>query len=164
MTNQFAISNQVKIRQAEIKDVERIAILSEQLGYSVTIGEIKQRLSKIIKNDSYIIYVATIANEHVIGWAQAHIYEIILMPNQALLHGLVVDENYRNNGIGKLLMQRIEEWAYKVGCEGVQIRSSIRRKEAHLFYEKIGYTNIKDQKAFHKALTRKVSICPAYRL
>jgi GNAT superfamily N-acetyltransferase len=152
MINQLATSNQVKIRQAEIQDAERIAILCEQLGYSATLEEIKQRLGKILNNDSYIFYVATLANEYVIGWAQAHIYELILMPTQALLHGLVVDENYRNNGIGKLLMQRIEEWAYEVGCEGVQVRSNVKRKEAHLFYEKIGYTNMKEQKAFHKPL------------
>jgi GNAT superfamily N-acetyltransferase len=152
MTNQLAIRNQVKIRQAEIKDAERIAILCEQLGYFATQEQIKQRLGKILNNDSYIFYVAILANDYVIGWAQAHIYDLILMPTQALLHGLVVDENYRHNGIGKLLMQQIENWAYEVGCEGVQVRSSIKRKEAHLFYEKIGYVNSKEQKAFHKAL------------
>ena len=148
----MTIANKIKIRQAEIQDAERIATLSQQLGYSVTLEEIKQRLDRILNNDSYIFYVATLANDYVIGWAQAHIYEIILMPTLALLHGLVVDENYRNNGIGKLLMQQIEKWAYEVRCEGVSVRSSIRCKEAHLFYEKIGYINIKEQKAFHKTL------------
>ncbi len=152
MTSQFAIGNQVKIRQAEIKDSERITILCEQLGYPATQEQIKQRLGKIQNNDFYILYVATLANEYVIGWAQAHIYDLIVTSTQAILLGLVVDEDYRYNGVGKLLMQQIEKWAYEVGCEGVQVRSSIRRKEAHLFYEKIGYINSKEQKAFHKAL------------
>ncbi|WP_413172421.1 GNAT family N-acetyltransferase [Anabaena azotica] len=141
------------IRQAKIKDSERIAILCEQLGYSATKEQIEQRLEKIQNNNSHIIYVATLENEYVIGWAHAHISDLIIIPNQALLFGLVVDKNYRNNGIGRLLMQHIEEWADILGCEGVILRSNIKRQEAHLFYEKIGYTNIKQSVTFYKKLS-----------
>ncbi|MBD2567932.1 GNAT family N-acetyltransferase [Anabaena lutea] len=141
------------IRQAKIKDAEQIAILCEQLGYSATKEQIEQRLNKIQNNSSHVIYVATVENEYVIGWAHAHISDLIIIPNQALLFGLVVDKNYRNNGIGKLLMQHIEEWATLVGCEGVILRSNIKRQEAHLFYEKIGYTNTKQSLTFYKKLT-----------
>ncbi|QSV61870.1 MAG: GNAT family N-acetyltransferase [Dolichospermum sp. DL01] len=140
------------IRKAEIKDAARIAILCEQLGYSATKEQIEERLSKIQNNNSHIIYVATVENEYVIGWAHAHISDLIIIPNQAILFGLVVDKNYRNNGIGRLLMQHIEEWATLAGCEGVIFRSNIKRQEAHLFYEKIGYTNIKQSVTFYKKL------------
>jgi len=140
------------IRQAEIKDSERISILCEQLGYSTTKEQIEERLSKIQNNNSHIIYVATLENEYVIGWAHAHISDLIIVPNQALLFGLVVDKNYRNSGIGRLLMQHIEEWATLGSCEGVILRSNIKRQEAHLFYEKIGYTNIKQSVTFYKKL------------
>jgi GNAT superfamily N-acetyltransferase len=142
----------LQITQAKIKDSERIAILCEQLGYSSTKEQIEERLSKIQNNNSHIIYVATVENEYVIGWAHAHISDLIIIPNQALLFGLVVDKNYRNSGIGRLLMQYIEEWATLVGCEGVILRSNIKRQEAHLFYEKIGYTNIKQSVTFYKKL------------
>ena len=101
----------LQITQAKIKDSERIAILCEQLGYSATKEQIEERLSKIQNNNSHIIYVATVENDYVIGWAHAHISDLIIIPNQALLFGLVVDENYRNNGIGRLLMEHIEKWA-----------------------------------------------------
>lgn len=140
------------IRQAEIKDSERISILCEQLGYSTTKEQIEERLSKIQNNNSHIIYVATLENEYVISWAHAHISDLIIIPNQALLFGLVVDKNYRNSGIGRLLMQHIEEWATLGSCEGVILRSNIKRQEAHLFYEKIGYTNIKQSVTFYKKL------------
>jgi len=92
----------LQITQAKIKDSERIAILCEQLGYSSTKEQIEERLSKIQNNNSHIIYVATVENEYVIGWAHAHISDLIIIPNQALLFGLVVDKNYRNSGIGRL--------------------------------------------------------------
>ncbi|MEH2364446.1 GNAT family N-acetyltransferase [Nostoc sp.] len=152
MTNKVTVGQEIKIRQATIKDVERIASLCEQLEYSVTNQQIEQRLSKIKNNDAHIVYVATLEDEYVIGWAHAHIYELIIIPTQAIIFGLVVDKNYRHNGIGRLLMQQIEQWADVLGCEGVILRSNIKRQEAHLFYEKIGYTNIKQSVTFYKKL------------
>jgi GNAT superfamily N-acetyltransferase len=152
MTNKVAIDEKIKIRQAEIKDADRITSLCEQLEYFVTNQQIEQRLAKIQNNNSHIVYVATLANEYVIAWAHAHISELIIIPTQAMIFGLVVDKNYQHNGIGRLLMQEIEQWADVHGCEGVILRSNIKRKEAHLFYEKIGYTNIKQSLTFYKKL------------
>lgn len=152
MTNQITVGETIKIRQAEIKDVERIASLCEQLEYSVTNQQIEQRLAKIQNNDAHIVYVATLGNEYVIGWAHAHICDSIVIPTPAILLGLVVDQDYRFNGIGRYLMQQIERWAYLFGCESVLLRSNIKRQEAHSFYEKIGYTNIKQSVTFYKKL------------
>lgn len=60
MVIQMTIGQTIKIRQAEIKDVERIASLCEQLEYSVTNQQIEQRLTKIKNNDAHIVYVATL--------------------------------------------------------------------------------------------------------
>ncbi|RCJ19877.1 GCN5 family acetyltransferase [Nostoc sp. ATCC 43529] len=152
MVNKLTIDGQVKIREPEIQDAEQIAILSEQLNYSATKTQIEQRLLQIQNNNSHIVYVATVANDDVIGWVHAHIYDLIVMPKQAVILGLVVDKDYRNHGIGTILMQQIEEWANLLGCDGVILRSNIKRKEAHLFYEKIGYTNIKQSMTFSKKL------------
>lgn len=152
MTNQLTVDQTIKIRQAEIKDVERIASLCEQIEYYVTTQQIEQRLTKIKNSDAHIVYVATLEDEYVIGWAHAHIFDSIVIPTPAILLGLVVDKDYRHRGIGRFLMQQIEQWAFIVGCEGVLLRSNIKRKEAHLFYEKIGYTNIKQSLTFHKKL------------
>ncbi|MHC5933158.1 GNAT family N-acetyltransferase [Nostoc sp.] len=152
MTNKVTVGQEIKIRQATIKDVERIASLCEQLEYSVRNQQIEQRLTKIKNNDAHIVYVATLEDEYLIGWAHAHISELIIIPTQTIIFGLVVDKNYRHNGIGRLLMQQIEQWADVLGCEGVILRSNIKRKEAHLFYEKIGYTNIKQSVTFYKKL------------
>lgn len=152
MTNKVTVGEKIKIIQAEIKDVERIASLCEQLEYSVTNQQIEQRLTKIKNNDAHIVYVATLENEYVIGWAHAHICDSIVIPTPAILLGLIVDKDYRHNGIGRVLMQQIEQWAFLVGCEGVLLRSNVKRQEAHSFYEKIGYRNIKQSVTFYKKL------------
>jgi GNAT superfamily N-acetyltransferase len=152
MKNKVTIDEQVKIKRAEIKDAERIVTLGEQLGYSLTIKQVKQRFEKIQNNDAHIIYVASLSNDHVVGWAHAYICDLLIMPTQAMLLGLVVDQDYHHQGIGRYLMQQIEAWAALAGCEEVMLHSNIKRKEAHLFYEKIGYTNIKQSLAFQKKI------------
>ncbi|MHC5733357.1 GNAT family N-acetyltransferase [Nostoc sp.] len=152
MTNKVTVGEKIKIRQAEIKDVERIASLCEKLEYSVTNQQIEQRLTKIKNNNAHIVYVVTLEDEYVIGWAHAHICESIVIPTPAIILGLVVDKDYRHSGIGRFLMQQIEQWASLAGCDSVLLRSNIKRKEAHLFYEKIGYTNIKQSLTFYKKL------------
>ena len=118
----------------------------------MTNQQIEQRLTKIKNNDAHIVYVATLEDEYVIGWTHTHICDSIVIPTPAILLGLVVDKDYRHNGIGRILMQQIEQWASLAGCEGVLLRSNIKRQEAHLFYEKIGYTNIKQSVTFYKKL------------
>ncbi|ACC80951.1 GNAT family N-acetyltransferase [Nostoc punctiforme] len=152
MINELTVVGQFKIRQAEIKDVEIIASLCEQLEYFVTNQQIEQRLTKIKNNDAHIVYVATLEDEYVIGWAHAHICDSIVIPTPAILLGLVVDKDCRHSGIGRFLMHQIEQWASLAGCDNVLLRSNIKRKEAHSFYEKIGYTNIKQSLTFHKQL------------
>ncbi|MDZ8025765.1 MAG: GNAT family N-acetyltransferase [Nostoc sp. DedQUE11] len=152
MTNQLTIDRQVKIRESQIQDAEQIAILCDQLNYSATKTQIEQRLIQIQNNNSHIVYVATVVNDYVIGWVHAQIYDLLVMPKQAMILGLVVEKDYRNHGIGRFLMQQIEQWASLLGCDGVRLNSNIKRKEAHLFYEKIGYTNLKQSVTFTKKL------------
>ena len=52
---------------------------------------------------------------------------------------LVVDENYRGQGIGKKLMNRIEEIAISKHCKQIELDSAFHRNEAHHFYENIGF-------------------------
>lgn len=152
MANQLTIDRQVKIRESQIQDAEQIAILCDQLNYSATKTQIEQRLIQIQNNNSHIVYVATVANDYVIGWVHAQIYDLLVMPKQAMILGLVVEKDYRNHGIGRFLMQQIEQWASLLGCDGVRLNSNIKRKEAHLFYEKIGYKNLKQSVTFTKKL------------
>jgi GNAT superfamily N-acetyltransferase len=52
---------------------------------------------------------------------------------------LVVDKDHRGKGIGKKLMNRIEQIAVHNQCEQIELDSSFHRKEAHVFYENIGF-------------------------
>ena len=59
--------------------------------------------------------------------------------------GLVVDQNFRRMGMGKLLVEKIIEWTRSVNCKKVRVRSNILRQEAHPFYTGIGFKEVKRQ-------------------
>jgi GNAT superfamily N-acetyltransferase len=145
-------SNRIVIRPACLEDAESIAILCEQLGYGATRSQIEQRLNTLNSNEHHIIYVATLPTSEVIGWVHAHRCDLIIMPSQAIVLGLVVDENYRRCKIGQQLIKCIENWAIDKDCNAVLVRSNLLRKEAHIFYQKIGYASTKQSLVFSKSL------------
>ncbi|MEW6732853.1 MAG: GNAT family N-acetyltransferase [Acidobacteriota bacterium] len=143
---------EVCIRQASTKDIRALTSLANQLGYDVSFEEIEQRFNEITKLTNHIIYVAEIMDENVVGWIHISIRNSLTTALQAEIGGFIVDERHRKSGIGKLLVQQAEQWAQDNGCKSVYLRSNIIRKDAHIFYQKAGYKNIKTQFAFRKML------------
>ena len=54
---------------------------------------------------------------------------------------LIVDRNFRRQGIGRELMTEITKIAKENNCKRIELDSGFHRKEAHRFYEKAGYEN-----------------------
>ena len=52
-------------------------------------------------------------------------------------------------------MQAGEAWTAELGVKEIRVRSGIAREWAHAFYERLGYTCIKQQKTFLKNLPAK---------
>lgn len=139
------------IRQAIAQDADAMANLSHQLGYSTTVSAVQHRLAQM-HSANHAVYVAEIPNIGVVGWIHAHLCLLLQTDLHAEIGGLVVDENYRECGIGRQLLLQMEQWASQQGCKSVYLRSNIIRKQAHIFYEKMGYSYIKTSLAFHKHL------------
>ena len=66
------------------------------------------------------------------------------------IEDLIVRENLRGSGIGTNLMAAIHEFGKNAGCGYAILVSSGFRKQAHKFYEKMGYTE--DVRGFRKDL------------
>jgi GNAT superfamily N-acetyltransferase len=64
------------------------------------------------------------------------------------IRGLIVDERYRGRGIGKLLIEKVKQWSKETGNKTLRLRCNMTRKEAHLFYQHLGFKEIKEQKVF----------------
>jgi predicted N-acetyltransferase YhbS len=142
----------ITVRLAQRNDAERIALLCHELGYPTSHEEVEQRIQKVQTNNQHIVYVAILESGDVIGWIHGHICELVITSPQVMILGLIVDQNYRGQGIGRRLVQQIEQWSLEQDCRHILVRSNVIRKEAHRFYENIGFTNIKQSQVFSKVL------------
>jgi len=142
----------ISVRAAEMKDAPSIATLCGQLGYEVSPEQVRERLGRIGRGRDSVAYVAESPKEGVIGWVHVYRRDLIETETDAEIGGLVVGEGYRRRGIGRLLLERAERWAYERGCVAMNARSNIVREDAHSFYQSIGYECVKTQKAFRRHL------------
>ncbi|WP_306475031.1 GNAT family N-acetyltransferase [Bacillus pseudomycoides] len=111
------------------------------LGYPTTVEKMKVRLQNIFSHPDYYTLVAE-ENERVIGmiglctgilYTEDGIYAHII--------ALVVDEEFRNQGIGKRLIETAEKCAMEQGIDSICLDSGNReeRYHAHQFYKCMGY-------------------------
>ena len=145
------MSASTSIRVAGRADAPAIAQLTRQLGYDVPVSTLSERLGRLLPRDDQRFLVAEL-DDDVVGWVHVVIAEYVDTGIYAQIAGLVVDKRQRKRGIGQLLMRHAEEWAHQRGCSIVRLSSSTVRTEAHRFYERLGYTNIKTQYAFVKSI------------
>jgi N-acetylglutamate synthase-like GNAT family acetyltransferase len=139
------------IRKAEIKDSESIAELSNQLGYKSDSRLIEHRLTELLKNPDHCVFVG-LENGKIIGWIHGF-YSLRVESNSFVeIGGLIIDFNYRKQGIGKLLIEEINNWSNLRKCEKVRVRCNTARKNTHDFYLKNGFEISKEQKVFDKKL------------
>ncbi len=135
-----------------------MADLAGQLGYPCTPKEVQRRLVDMRDSNQYAIYVAEISKEEIAGWIGVYLFRSVELEKYAEISGLVVSEEARSHGVGKVLLEAAEEWARGTGCAVISVRSNVKRERAHGFYTKNGYEWTKTQKTFYKNLSSELDI------
>lgn len=143
----------IEIREATVNDSQVIAELCGQLGYKTPNEKMLGRLTALIKNKSdHCVFTAT-HNGMVVGWIHAFYSLTVESDPLVEIAGLVTDKDQHRKGIGQLLVNKVTEWAHTKKVSKLRVRSQVIRKEAHLFYLGIGFTEVKEQKVFDLPLT-----------
>lgn len=145
-------SSVVSIRLAALEDAAALAGLSTQLGYATSEDDARRRLIQVAGNPENVVFVAALREGRVVGWLHAYLCHLVESDMYAEIGGLVVDQQHRRSGGGRLLMQHAEQWARSKCCKAVSLRSNIIREGAHAFYPSLGYEIVKTQHAFRKDL------------
>lgn len=132
----------MEIRKATSNDIPELASLMGQLGYPTSVEQMKMRFNNIESIPNHYTLVAGY-DDKVVGMIGFHTG--FLYNNDgvyARVIALIVDSNYRNKGIGKLLLTEAEKVAKNLGTSGIGLNSGNRseRDTAHQFYERMGYS------------------------
>lgn len=131
----------IVIREIESKDYVPVAIIwRDVLGFlSVTDEHVITTYEKMKDDTRYCTFVADL-NGEVVGFATIVFTLAIDHPNGYIkMNGLAVLPEYQHHGIGKMLMERVEELAHQRKASFVGLASGFQRTGAHQFYEKLGY-------------------------
>ena len=143
--------SEVAIRTATTEDAAHVAELSGILGYPVNAQTMRKRLERVLASNGHVVFVAEISGR-MVGWTEAAEVEILVADRRCELEGLVVADGQRGHGVGRKLVEAVEQWARSRGLDQITLRSNVVRPESHSFYERIGYERFKTQHAYRKGL------------
>ena len=143
------------IRTVQVKDAGQIRDLCHQsLGYDSTLEKVEAQIDKLNSPDSghYCFVYEEDQTGHILGYVEAEVYESLYSDAGLNILGLAVFPSAQGRGIGRQLMERVEDLAKSKHYAFIRLNSASHRKEAHLFYEHIGYEGNKTQKRFLKIM------------
>jgi N-acetylglutamate synthase-like GNAT family acetyltransferase len=141
------------IRAATEDDASAIALLSEQLGYRISVGEIATRLAALPVNSEAVLVAER--GRAVVGWMQIGIGLAIESSPHTVIRGLVVLESCRGQGIGHQLVSAAETWTRQRELTELRVRSNATRAATHHFYRQLGFGETKQQVVFVRQLSEK---------
>src|SRR6187401_2017210 len=139
----------MKITRREITayDATEVNALSKQLGYPLSIEQTLQNINAVLQTKDHTAFVAEYENK-IVGWIGASQAIMIEVMPHCEINGLVIDPDHRGMGTGKLLIDRVKHWAKEKGNDKIGLHCNVKRTEAHLFYEHLGFIEVKQQKNF----------------
>ena len=139
-----------EIRCAQTSDAAEIARLSGDLGYSMSIDEMRAALDRLLADSRHFIVVADQGSDRLLGWMHVEHRTSLQTADRAELMGLVVDGAARRRGTGRALVDAAEQWAQSQGLATLTVRSNVTRQLSHPFYEALGYVREKTQHLYRK--------------
>ena len=138
------------LRVLKATDVASIhEINKEALGYDFSPEETASQLTKLSQDSHHFLLGFEEPTSHdILGYVHAEVYESLYSKPGFNILALAVLPQTQCKGIGKTLLQGLEQEAKKRGYNFIRLNSADHRLGAHAFYEKVGYTCDKTQKRF----------------
>lgn len=151
-----------RIRRAgkndEIKIIELLAQLDRPIPKNLYTERKFRRIMKMYTHSNHPkydrgVFVATVGSR-IIGMISFVILDRLNQSRSEFwIPELVVSEEFRNQGVGKLLVEKCESIARTQKCYRIRLESRSDRTSAHSFYAKIGFRQV--ALAFEKKLRTK---------
>lgn len=137
----------LRLLSLDLKDAEQITALSTQLGYENEVNALFNRTQHIIKAADNCVFVAKI-DDSIVGWIHGFIALRVETPLFVEIAGLVVAQDFRNQHLGKNLIDAVKEWSSSVEVYKIRVRCNVIRTESHKFYKNVGFSQNKQQMVF----------------
>lgn len=125
------------IREAELRDIPTLVSLIVALGYEVDKAALALRLGDLAAQGRPTLVAET---DRILGCVTLGMTPVLHRPRPVgRITMLVVAEDARGLGLGRLLVEAAEDRLREAGCGLIEVTSNLRRADAHAFYERLGY-------------------------
>ncbi|GAB4376281.1 MAG: GNAT family N-acetyltransferase [Elainellaceae cyanobacterium] len=135
----------IEIRKATEADLPAILNLYSQPelddGLKPSMAQAKVLFERIHNYPNYHLYVAELSSS-VVGT-----FALLIMDNllhlgrpSGIVEAVAVDPACQGQGIGKAMMQFALEQCRQAHCYKLALSTNLKRKDAHAFYESLGFT------------------------
>lgn len=141
----------MNIRKMTADDMEAIVPLASQLGYKSTCEELNSRFSSLQNQEDLALFVGEVQGS-IIAFMQIQETSTLMTGKRAELNAIVVDEQMRGKGFGKLMMTAAEDWVRSRGLPKLRLGSRTTRTDTHSFYKKYGFSIEKTWFIFSKSI------------
>jgi GNAT superfamily N-acetyltransferase len=145
------------VRVATMEDAPQLAALGGELGYDVSVAEMRVRLAAVIGRLDTIVLAAETQSNELAGWLHAGVHPLLTAPATAEILALVVGRAHRRIGAGRQLVAAAEAWATASGVATLVVRSNVVRVESHAFYPGVGFERSKTQHVYRKSLSSRAA-------
>ncbi len=127
----------VEIIKAEPTHAYEVKSLLQQLGYESQELELISALSQ--QDDSSQVFIAKKGNQVIALMSLIYFFYFPLQKSLCRITAIVVDENLRNSGVGKKLINFAATQAQTKSCAQLEVTTSLARKATQAYYERIGF-------------------------
>ena len=148
----------VNIRKASAEDYNSLCILFDEVDsllrnnlphiFKKTDGPVREReyYFGLISDENVGLFVVELDGS-IVGFVHAIIKEApdipIFIPRQyVVIDNILVKSEFQNHGIGKLLMDKIQEWSITKGATSIELNVYEFNSSAISFYKKCGYITV----------------------
>ena len=124
-----------KLKEEDIPDL--LELYKDLVPFEIFKEKSVETYKEMLTDDNYLLLAAK-EDEKVIGSVLGICCKSLTVPF-LVVEDVIVKDGLRGKGIGRELMEALDEFAKAKQCAYSILVSSDFRKEAHKFYESIGY-------------------------
>lgn len=130
------------IKKANQTNLDEVCNLAMKLWPDNNRSELRTEFEELLDSKKDIVYVAVVQGVYV-GFIHLSLRFDYVEGSRSspvgYIEGIYVDENYRNRGISRKLVEAGEQWAKSLGCSEMASDTELTNVESQQFHKKIGF-------------------------
>jgi diamine N-acetyltransferase len=98
---------------------------------------------EVINDEDAGFFVAEV-DEELVGFIHilvrdTPVFPVLIQQHYAVIDGIAIKSEFQNQGLGRILMEKAQEWAVIKGAEYIELNVYEFNENAISFYERLGY-------------------------